>query len=113
MVVDIMLYHLNQMELLILGGGILMDKLDVPSNLSDVVSVSAGYYHTLALKSDGTVVGWGLDDYDTISGISNLSDIIAIDAGEHRHSLAITKQGTVKAWGYSPYGEVNVPLNLN
>jgi alpha-tubulin suppressor-like RCC1 family protein len=31
----------------------------VPADLSNVVSVAAGYYHSLALTSDGRVVAWG------------------------------------------------------
>jgi alpha-tubulin suppressor-like RCC1 family protein len=29
--------------------------------LTDVIAISAGYYHSLALKKDGTVVAWGND----------------------------------------------------
>ena len=32
---------------------------DVPSSATNVVSVAAGFYHSLALRLDGTVVGWG------------------------------------------------------
>ena len=31
---------------------------DVPVGLSNVVSIAAGGYHTLALKADGTVWAW-------------------------------------------------------
>ena len=35
------------------------DRLAVPAGLSDVVDVAAGQTGTVALKRDGTVVGWG------------------------------------------------------
>src|SRR5437868_13722945 len=31
----------------------------VPEGLSGVTAIAAGYVHTLALKSDGTIVIWG------------------------------------------------------
>ena len=31
----------------------------IPEDLSGVVAVAGDYYHPLALKSNGTVVGWG------------------------------------------------------
>ena len=44
-----------------LAGGTTTDgEIDVPSGLTNgVVAISAGFYHSLALKNDGTVVGWG------------------------------------------------------
>ena len=32
----------------------------VPAGLSGVTAIAAGGFHSLALKSDGTVVGWSL-----------------------------------------------------
>ena len=31
--------------------------------LNDVVSIAAGYYHSLALKKDGTIWAWGNNEY--------------------------------------------------
>ncbi|MFM7808848.1 MAG: hypothetical protein ACKPEA_13135 [Planctomycetota bacterium] len=31
----------------------------VPSGLLGVTQIAAGYFHTVALKNDGTVVAWG------------------------------------------------------
>src|SRR2546423_12183843 len=34
-------------------------QTNVPPGLTNVVSIAGGAYHSLALKADGTVVGWG------------------------------------------------------
>ncbi len=79
-----------------------------------MVAIAGGGYHTLALKSDGTVVAWGGDIY-SYSGEtnvpSNLSNVVAIAGGGY-HSLALKGDGTVAAWGDDEYGETNVPANL-
>ncbi|MEO8661002.1 MAG: RCC1 domain-containing protein [Bryobacteraceae bacterium] len=36
-----------------------LGQVTPPAGLSGVVGIAAGYFHSLALKSDGTVVGWG------------------------------------------------------
>src|SRR4051812_32485741 len=34
-----------------------------PPALSSAIAVAAGAYHSLALRSDGTVMGWGNNDF--------------------------------------------------
>jgi alpha-tubulin suppressor-like RCC1 family protein len=79
-------------------------------------AVSAGGYHTLALKSDGTVWSWGLNSYGQLGDgtttqrtspvqVSGLSDVIAI-AGGYLHSVAIKRDGTVWAWGINGSGQL-------
>ena len=36
----------------------------MPEDLSNVISIASGWYHNLALKSDGTVVTWGWNGYN-------------------------------------------------
>jgi hypothetical protein len=37
-------------------------KADVPNGLSDVIGIAAGGFHCAALRADGSVVCWGLND---------------------------------------------------
>src|SRR5262245_36273647 len=72
----------------------------VPSGLSDAIAISAGYVHSLVLRSNGTVVAWGCetDDEGQCNVPSGLSGVTAIAAGGF-HSLALKRDGTVDAWG--------------
>jgi alpha-tubulin suppressor-like RCC1 family protein len=56
--------------------------------LSNVVAITAGAGHSLALKNDGTVVGWGDNYYGQISVPAAVSNVVALAAGESQ-SLAI------------------------
>jgi alpha-tubulin suppressor-like RCC1 family protein len=83
---------------------------DVPVTvlgLSDVTSVSAGGFFSLALLSNGTVMSWGeggeLGDGSPSSSdvpvmVSGLSGVAAISAG-YSESLALLKDGNVMGWG--------------
>jgi alpha-tubulin suppressor-like RCC1 family protein len=83
----------------------------VPPGLSNIVSISAGARHSLALRRDGTVIAWG----DNSSGQTNvppgLTNVISISACNF-HNLALTADGTVVAWGSDTNGESEVPANL-
>jgi polygalacturonase len=84
-------------------------EIDIPSELTNgVVAIAAGYDLSLALKSDGTVVGWG--DYDATPP-EGLTGVTAIAAGFF-HGLALKSDGTVVGWGYSAYGETTPPTGL-
>ncbi|WP_211248919.1 PxKF domain-containing protein, partial [Deinococcus frigens] len=53
-----------------------------------VTAIAAGQYHSLALKSDGSVVGWGDNYYGQATSPAGLTGVTAIAAGG-RHSLAL------------------------
>ena len=95
------------------------------SFLSEVIAVAAGDYHTLALRSDGTVWAWGRNEFGQLGNnaggwgrFSNravqvmahtdpafLGNIIAISAG-HEHSVALSLDGTVWTWGDNFFGQL-------
>ena len=97
--------------------------------LAGVTAVAAGQYHSLALRSDGTVVAWGyngsgeLGDNSTtgsntpvqvkgVSGSGVLSGVAAIATG-FGHSLALRSDGTVVAWGANLSGELGDGTTTN
>jgi alpha-tubulin suppressor-like RCC1 family protein len=108
-------------------------------NGKTVVAIAAGYYHSLAVCSDGTVVAWGRNDHgqlgdnsatdrhvpvavNTNAGVSALygKPVVAV-AGGWDHSLALCSDGTVAAWGYNVLGQLgdntttvhHVPVAVN
>ena len=76
----------------------------MPAGLTGVIAIAAGYAHSLALKSDGTVVAWGSNDYGQSNVPAGLTGVTAI-AGGYGHSLALKSDGTVVAWGDNHYGQ--------
>jgi alpha-tubulin suppressor-like RCC1 family protein len=78
------------------------------------VAVAADYLHSLMLRADGTVVGWGTlvgyKDYNSGETTipQNATNVIAIAAGG-AHDLALRLDGSVVAWGNNGAGETNVP----
>ena len=61
-------------------------------------SLAAGSYHSLAIKSDGTVEAWGLNSLGQTSVPTDLTGVVQVAAGA-THSLALKSDGTVVAWG--------------
>jgi hypothetical protein len=56
---------------------------------SDYVDISAGCYHSLALKSDGSLVGWGHNNYGQIDNLpigNNFVEILGAEYGRMRIS---------------------------
>jgi alpha-tubulin suppressor-like RCC1 family protein len=99
----------------------------VPEGLGNIIAISAGWSHGLALRNDGTVVGWGSDDVGQATGVSHtaggsqatglvmvagqvVSNVVAV-AAAHDFSLALKKDGTVASWGRS-FG-VALPAGLD
>jgi len=97
--------------------------------LTDITQISAGSYYSLALKSDGTVWAWGVDDYGQLGdnaianqsapvqvkgpgGVGYLTGISQIAAGMY-HSLASKSDGTAWSWGRGTYGQLGNGLFID
>lgn len=80
----------------------------VPADLNGVVAVSSGTYHSLALRSNGTVVAWGRHTSGETNVPASATNVIAVAAGD-AHSLALRGDGTVVGWGANTSGQLNVP----
>ena len=91
-------------------------------SLSGVTAIAAAGRHAVALRSDGSVVGWGANDYGSVGdgttvprrtpvqvvgvgGTGTLGGVIAVSAGEGT-TLALRNDGTAVGWGFNLYGEL-------
>ncbi len=89
---------------------------DGDDELEGIIAVAAGKAHSLALKKDGTVWAWGLNDNRQLGDnststrkapvqVKGLKGIIAIAAGGS-HSLALKNDGTFWTWGNNEDGQL-------
>ena len=62
------------------------------------MAVSAGSYHTVGLKADGTVVAVGYNDNGQCD-VDGWTDIVAVSAGDV-HTVGLKADGTVVATEY-------------
>ena len=95
-----------------------------------IQQVSAGWEHTVALKSDGTIWTWGVNKFGQLGDgttiakslpvqVVGLLEVVTVDGGEG-HTLAAKLDGTVWAWGLNNYGQLgdattenkNIPVQI-
>ena len=95
----------------IIPGGNADGQTTVPAGLTGVVAVAAGGDHTVALRSDGTVAGWGSNGQGQLNVPAGLAGVKAIAAGLN-HTVALKADGTVVAWGGNGSGQTDVPAGL-
>jgi alpha-tubulin suppressor-like RCC1 family protein len=83
---------------------------------NDWASVAAGEYHTIALKTAGSLWAWGWSGYGELGdgtttqrnspvriGVAN--DWASVAAGIY-HTIALKTDGSLWAWGYNNYGQL-------
>ncbi|KAL6070880.1 Peroxisomal hydratase-dehydrogenase-epimerase [Balamuthia mandrillaris] len=111
-----------------LGTGRSDQVLSAPSSISgnlsgELVAISAGGAHTVALTSNGCVWSWGLNDEGQLGHQSNhlvphhikfftaKMNVKRIACGAH-HSVAVTADGMVYSWGYNEHGQLGIDSTL-
>jgi hypothetical protein len=92
--------------------------------LAPVAAIQGGELHNTALKANGTVWSWGLNEYGQLGdgstnwgnngnlsttpvqvyGLTNVKSL----GGRGYHTLALKTDGTVWAWGRNEYGELGI-----
>jgi alpha-tubulin suppressor-like RCC1 family protein len=97
--------------------------------ITNAVAVAAGGAHALALRTDGTVVGWGANGMGEAVGAANpgtaagqvkfgnevLSNVVAFAAGPwygQSFSLALKADAMIVAWGDNRFGQISLPAGL-
>lgn len=96
----------------------------IQSNAQCWQKITAGFGHTLAIKTDGTLWAWGLNNAGQLGdGTNNPSSIVPVQfsAGNNwqfisagpEHSMAIKTDGTLWAWGRNSEAQLGDGTNNN
>jgi hypothetical protein len=63
-----------------------------PSAFDNLASIAAGTQHSLGLKSDGTIIAWGLNDYGQCEVSAPNAYFVGVAAG-YNHNLGLSSEG--------------------
>ncbi len=83
------------------------EQVTPTSELACISAISAGEWHNLALRADGSIAGWGWNNYGQATPPPG-NDFVAISAGEY-HSLALKADGSIVGWGRNGEGQATPP----
>lgn len=92
------------------------DTPQMVKDLTDIVSIAAGYSHSLAVNFNGQVYSWGSNssgqlgsdgtkDSNTPQPVSSVEKAVQVSAGSET-SMALTEDGKIYTWGYGEYGQL-------
>jgi len=93
------------------------------SDISTAISISAGYAHTCAILSGGTIKCWGggaggelgngsTSNQSTPVSVSNINNAIAISSG-YNHTCALLSDRSIKCWGSGNAGQLGNGSDAN
>ena len=100
-----------------------------PMDNKKIIQIHAGYHHSLALASDGTVYTWGQNTYGQLGnntminanvpvsvqtiGTPMAGKIIVQLAAGNSQSVALASDGTIYAWGWNKYGQLGNGMTVD
>lgn len=85
-------------------------QLNAPQDLGAIQKITAGYHHTVVLRTDGSIRCFGRNDYGQCDGPidANFSSVTS----KWEHSAAMRADGSIVCWGYNAFGQCTVPADL-
>ena len=91
------------------------------ADITDAIAIATGKRHSCALREDGTIACWGMDnefglfgetesefqetDFPVPIQVTDITDAMAIATGEE-HSCALHQNGEISCWGYNLWGRL-------
>ena len=75
-----------------------MQALDSVGPLAGVTRVAGGVYHTVALKSNGTVWAWGGNSYGQLGDASQTDRHTAVQCGTLNTAISIAAGQGIPSW---------------
>ena len=78
----------------------------IASRTATVIAISAGFYHTCAIRSDGTAACWGLNNVGQTTVPTGT--FTSVSAGGF-HTCAKKTDGTTACWGDNYFGQSTPP----
>lgn len=92
-------------------------------SLTNWLKVTAGYYHNVAVKTDGTLWSWGWNAYGQLGlgNVAHYSSPKQIGSGTtwsniacgYAQTFATKTDGTIWSWGYGVYGATGQQTTTN
>ena len=79
-----------------------------PATTIDPATITAGGFHSCAIKTDGTIACWGNNNSGQLNNVPS-GTYTAISAG-FSHTCAIKTDGTLACWGDNTHSQLtNIP----
>jgi len=84
------------------------------------IAVAAGRWHTLAIRSDGSLWAWGANIWGQLGDGTKVYKVLPVRVGEDTnwkmvsageyHSLALKNDGTLWSWGWNAFGQLGIGM---